>query len=179
MFGFLLQLLHRAFVPQDGSALGQGGTHGQDALVAGPPEPQPKVFQPNHKRTVYQNIQLLQQFPAVLPHAAGGQVLKQIAGVAPDVLFRESGPHLTHKIQHGGLVGGVEGLAPQEGETFDIGLFQRLEDLTGLGLGEGLAVGEVPGLRVEALRQAWVQPETNRETRMPGPLATSMGRMSA
>ena len=58
--------------------------------------------------------------------------------------------HLTHKIQHGGLVGGVEGLAPQEGETFDIGLFQRLEDLTGLGLGEGLAVGEVPGLRVEA-----------------------------
>ena len=54
LFGFLLQLLHRAFVPQDGSALGQGGTHGQDALVAGPPEPQPKVFQPNHKRTVYQ-----------------------------------------------------------------------------------------------------------------------------
>ena len=58
MFGFLLQLLHRAFVPQDGSALGQGGTHGQDALVAGPPEPQPKVFQPNHKRTVYQYIGL-------------------------------------------------------------------------------------------------------------------------
>ena len=46
----------------------------------------------------------------------------------------------------------MEGLTPQEGETFDIGLFQRLEDLTGLGLGEGLAVGEVPGLRVEALR---------------------------
>ena len=33
LFGFLLQLLHRAFVPQDGSALGQGGTHGQDALA--------------------------------------------------------------------------------------------------------------------------------------------------
>ena len=89
-------------------------------------------------------------------HLSGGQAGEEIAGVAPDVLFRESGPHLTHKIQHGGLVGGVEGLAPQEGETFDIGLFQRLEDLTGLGLGEGLGLllrpALHPGLRVEALR---------------------------
>ena len=73
----------------------------------------------------------------------------------------------------------MEGLAPQEGETFDIGLFQRLEDLTGLGLGEGLAVGEVPGLRVEALRAGVGAAGDKQETRMPGPLATSLGRMSA
>lgn len=60
---------HRVFIPQNGGAPGQGGAYGQDALVGGATEPQPQVFQSDHKGTVHQNIQQLQKLPAVLSHA--------------------------------------------------------------------------------------------------------------
>ena len=42
-------------------------------------------------------------------------------------------------------------------------------------------VANGPGIRVSLFVSGCTHacPETNRETRMPGPLATSMGRMSA
>ena len=111
----------------------------------------PRFFRPMTKG-VHQHVQLLQQRPAVLPHLPGCQVLKQVPGVAPDVLLRKALPHLAHQVQHRPLVPGVAGLAPQEGQPLDVGFPQCLQHRVRRLLGEGVPIFKIPGLRVEALR---------------------------
>ena len=108
-------LLHK-FLRQPDLSRRQGGGHVYDPLVAGPPEPQAQILFCQDKGAIYQNVQLFQQDPAVVPHLPGGQFLKEIARVAPDGLLGQRPAHPLHQLQNGGLVIRLEGLAPQQGQ---------------------------------------------------------------
>ena len=134
-------------VPPEGLPGRQGPGNIQDTLVGTATETEADVLLLQKKGAVHQHIQLMKKFPVQRTHPAGGQLLVEVAGVAPDIPAGELLPHPAYQ-------GGHLRLIPWP-----------------------YWKSQVSGLKQPG--QRWGQPDTKRETRTPGPLATSMGRMSA
>lgn len=73
-----------------------------------------------------------------------------VAGVAPDILLWKLLFDLAQKHQKRALVVRLHGLAAQQGQSLDIVMLQRSQDIPDDPFGERLAGLKVPGLRLKA-----------------------------
>ena len=80
-------------VPPEGLPGRQGPGNIQDTLVGTATETEADVLLLEKKGAVHQHIQLMKKFPVQRTHPAGGQLLVEVAGVAPDIPAGELLPH--------------------------------------------------------------------------------------
>ena len=137
-------------VPPEGLPGRQGPGNIQDTLVGTATETEADVLLLQKKGAVHQHIQLMKKFPVQRTHPAGGQLLVEVAGVAPDIPAGELLPHPAYQGEHLRLIRRGHGLAPQQGQPADIAGAEQIQDGADLFLPESLAILEIPGLRIEA-----------------------------
>ena len=133
------------------------GVQVDEALVGAAPEPEGQVLQLLHEPAVHQHVQQGQHLVRHLPSGVAGgsrQLLVGEAGKAPDGLFRQLPPHPAEKGHQGPLVGRLEGLPAQQGQAVDVAGGQEGKEVVLRLSGEGLTVGEIPGLGLEAVLAA-------------------------
>ena len=111
---------------------GPGGVEIQQALVAAAPEAKADVLQFLHIAAVHQDVdegeELVRHLAAGVG-ALGVELLPGEAGEGPDVLLRQLLAEPAEEREEGALVLGLEGLAPQQGQSPDVAGGEQPQEL--------------------------------------------------
>ena len=140
------------------------------------PEAQSQILLILMEFAVHQNVDVAQQLTRDVPVAQfSGQNIFfiVIAGVAPYRLFPDTPRVPAASVPTGRADFPVQGFAAQQGETANVPWLQMVENLILRLSGEGVPYWKSHASALKQPLQWWVQPDTNRLTRTPGPLATS------
>ena len=141
-------------LPQDHMPRGAGLVQVDDALVAGPAEPQADIVLILHEIPVHQYVDVLQQLVGHLAATGAGLQnfrLIMVAGIAPNGLLGEQYLYILYKGQQFPLVLRFQRLAPQQRKAVDVLRLQAFQDLVADLLGKRFAIMEIPRHRIETV----------------------------